>query len=98
METKLEINPNGQRGYGKYVDIETDFGNGIVADGRVAHLDNVANISVGQTLPAGAFLGTQGRSGSTTGAHISIDWYYPGTNTPYPEARDWFLNNYLRNQ
>jgi len=35
---------------------------------------------------------------TTTAAHISIDWYYPGTNTPYPEARDWFLNNYLRNQ
>ena len=98
LETNLESNPNGQRGYGKYVDIETDFGNGIVADGRVAHFDNVANLSVGQALPAGAFLGTQGRSGSTTGAHISIDWYYPGTNTPYPEARDWFLNNYLRNQ
>ena len=64
----------------------------------MAHFDNVANLSVGQALPAGAFLGTQGRSGSTTAAHISIDWYYPGTNTPYPEARDWFLNNYLRNQ
>ena len=95
-ETNLENNPNGRRGYGNYVDVETDFGNGIVADARIAHFDDVANLGVGQQIPAGTFLGTQGRTGSTTGAHISIDWYYPGTNTPYPEARDYYLNNYLR--
>jgi len=95
-ETNLESNPNGQRGYGNYVDLEVTLPNGRIADVRIAHFDNVADINVGDQLPADAFIGTQGRTGSTTGAHISADWYRPGTNTPDLEARDWFLNNYLR--
>ena len=81
-----------------YVDLEVTLPNGTVSDVRLAHFDNVANIQVGQPLPANAFIGTQGRTGSTTGAHISGDWYRPGSTTPDLQARDYFLNNYLRNQ
>lgn len=97
-ETNLESNPSGRRGYGNYVDLEVTLPNGTVSDVRLAHFDNVANIQVGQPLPANAFIGTQGRTGSTTGAHISGDWYRPGSTTPDLQARDYFLNNYLRNQ
>ena len=62
---------------------------------RIAHLDSVANIRNGQVLTQGAFVGTQGRTGSTTAAHMSLDWYQPGTSTPDWEAAEWFLNNYL---
>ncbi len=96
-ETNLESNPNGQRGYGNYVDLQVTLPNGETADVRIAHMDNVADIQVGQNLPANALIGTQGRTGSTTGAHMSLDWYEPGTNTPNLAARDWFLNNYLQN-
>ena len=95
-ETNLESNPNGPRGYGNYVDLEVTLPNGRTAEVRIAHLDDVANIRVGQSLPSNAFIGTQGRTGSTTGAHMSLDWYRPGSNSPDLAARDWFLNNYLR--
>lgn len=97
-ETNLESNPSGRRGYGNYVDLEVTLPNGMVSDVRLAHFDNVADIQIGQPLPANAFIGTQGRTGSTTGAHISGDWYRPGSTTPDLQARDYFLNNYLRNQ
>ncbi len=97
-ETHLEKDPGGRRGYGNYVDLEVTLPDGTVSDVRLAHFDTVANMQVGQPLPPNAFIGTQGRTGSTTGAHISGDWYKPGTTTPDLQARDYFLNNYLRNQ
>jgi hypothetical protein len=96
-ETNLESNPGGQRSYGNYVDLEVTLPNGRTSDVRLAHFDDVANLQVGQTLPANSFIGTQGRTGSTTGAHVSADWYRPGTSQPDTASRDWFLNNYLRN-
>ena len=96
-ETNLESNPGGQRGYGNYVDLEVTLPNGRTSDVRLAHFDDVANLQVGQILPENSFIGTQGRTGSTTGAHVSADWYRPGTSQPDTASRDWFLNNYLRN-
>jgi hypothetical protein len=38
----------------------------------------------GGRFPAGTFIGTQGRTGSTTGTHTSLDVYVAGTNRPAP--------------
>ena len=86
-----------RRGYGNLVELRVTLPNGQKSDVLIAHFDKVANLKPGQILPAGSFIGTQGRTGSTTGAHISMDWYQPdGSATPNINARNWFLNNYLR--
>lgn len=100
-ETHLETNPNGQRGPGNFIELRTKLSTGI-SEVRIAHCDDIPNVQVGQELPAGSFVCTQGRTGSTlgdgkgSGAHMSLDWYKPGTTTPDWGAADWFLNNYLR--
>jgi len=95
-ETNLEKGP-GKRGYGNYVDLTVDLPDGQKADVRLAHFDSVnPELQPGAVLPAGAFIGAQGRTGSTTGAHVSADWYEPnGSHTPNTKARDYFLQ-YLR--
>lgn len=40
----------------------------------------------GASFPAGTFIGTQGRTGSTTGTHTSLDVYVAGTRRPAPMA------------
>lgn len=40
----------------------------------------------GGSFPAGTFIGTQGRTGSTTGTHTSLDVYVAGTRRPAPMA------------
>lgn len=40
----------------------------------------------GGRFPAGTFIGTQGRTGSTTGTHTSLDVYVAGTRRPAPMA------------
>ncbi len=40
----------------------------------------------GGSYPAGTFLGTQGRTGSTTGTHTSLDVYVAGTRRAAPMA------------
>lgn len=85
-------------GYGNYVDLTVQLPSGRKADARIAHLDDVAGpLQPGMPIPAGAYIGTQGRTGRTTGPHVSIDWYNPGGSyTPNLAARDEFLNQYLR--
>ena len=95
-ETRLEEGP-GRRGYGNLVELRVTLPNGMKADVLIAHFDAVnGEIKVGDVIPPGTYIGTQGRTGSTTGAHISMDWYQPnGTAQPNLPARNWFLNNYL---
>ena len=84
-----------QRGYGNYVEVRfaTPYG---AADFLFSHFDKIGDFKVGQIVPRGAFMGTQGRSGSTTGAHISVDAFNVNSPTANPRARDWFLKTYLQ--
>ena len=86
-----------RRGYGNYVDIIVYMPGGYTTEARIAHFDEINSFQAGDVLPAGAFVGTQGRTGSTSGAHISIDWYVHGAawGTQDPRARDMFLKDYL---
>lgn len=81
-ETNLEKGP-GRRGYGSYVDVRSvDPSTGKTFDVRFAHFDKLnPNLKPGSVVDAGTFIGTQGRTGSTTGAHVSADFYEPGQNT-----------------
>lgn len=64
-----------RRGYGNKVIVRTvDKVTGQFVDMLYAHLDKVA-VNVGDTVGVGTILGTQGRTGSTTGAHVSVDYY-----------------------
>ncbi len=84
-------------GYGNYVDLRVKLPNGRTSDVRLAHFDQLnPGLRVGASVAANTFIGTQGRTGRTTGAHVSADWYLPGSNTPDTHSRDWFLNNYLK--
>lgn len=82
-ETNLEKNPKGPRGYGNYVELRfTDPKTNRQVDSLIAHFDDVnPNLKPGAQISAGTPLGTQGRTGSTTGPHISWDVYAPGKNT-----------------
>lgn len=93
-EFKLEAGDT-RRGYGNHVEIRVNTPYG-PADLLFSHFDKVGDLKVGQSIPAGTFLGTQGRSGSTTGAHISVDAFDQDTPNPNPRARDWFLKTYLQ--
>lgn len=79
-ETNLEKGP-GKRGYGNWVDVRAiDPVTKKAFDVRFAHFDEVnPGLKVGQNVTAGTPLGTQGRTGSTTGAHVSADFYNPGS-------------------
>jgi murein DD-endopeptidase MepM/ murein hydrolase activator NlpD len=80
-ETNLEKGP-GKRGYGNWVDIRAiDPVTKKPFDVRFAHFDAVnPNLKVGSTIDAGTVIGKQGRTGSTTGPHVSADFYLPGSN------------------
>lgn len=94
-EIHLEKGEQGS-GYGNYVDLRVTHPSGHVFDQRCAHFDNVnGSLKVGQTLKAGTFIGTQGRTGSTTGAHVSCDAYLPGTTT-IDERGNALFSQYLR--
>jgi murein DD-endopeptidase MepM/ murein hydrolase activator NlpD len=67
----------GRRGYGNQVIVRArDEVTGEFVDMLYAHLDRVA-VQVGQQVGVGTVLGTQGRTGSTTGAHVSLDFFAP---------------------
>lgn len=85
-ETNLEKGP-GRRGYGNYVDVRgVDPITGRQFDVRLAHFDKLnPNLKPGAIIDAGTPIGTQGRSGSTTGAHVSADFYDPNKNTASQE-------------
>jgi hypothetical protein len=71
-----------QRAYGNNVELRFTTPEGKKFDGLFAHFDEVnPKLKVGTTISAGTFLGTQGRTGSTTGAHVSADIYSPGATT-----------------
>lgn len=86
-ETNLEKGP-GRRGYGNYVDVRgVDPQTGRAFDVRLAHFDKLnPNLKPGSVINPGTFIGTQGRTGSTTGAHVSADFYNPGENKTSPEV------------
>lgn len=70
-----------QRGYGNYVELRlTDPKTGRKVDTLVAHFDDLnPNLKPGTKISAGTPIGTQGRTGSTTGPHISMDFFQPGS-------------------
>jgi hypothetical protein len=84
-----------RRGYGNNVEVrmQTPYG---PADFLFAHFDKVGDLKPGQTVKAGTFMGTQGRTGSTTGAHVSVDAFYPNSFNPNRQAREWFLKTFLQ--
>jgi len=85
-ETNLESNPGGKRGYGNKVIVRSvDEVTGEFVDILYAHLDAVA-VQVGQEVSLGTVLGTQGRTGSTTGAHVSVDFFGKDSPTTTPTA------------
>lgn len=100
-ETNLEKGP-GKRGYGNYVDLRFKTPEGKFADIRLAHFDRVnPQLKPGAVIGPGTFIGTQGRTGSTTGAHVSWDMYDAGKNTTSPEVlkyRDIFVDRIRRGQ
>jgi hypothetical protein len=100
-ETNLEKGP-GKRGYGNYVDLRFKTPGGTYADVRLAHFDKVnPQLKPGAVIGPGTFIGTQGRTGSTTGAHISWDMYDPGKNSTSPEVlkyRDIFVDRIRKGQ
>jgi len=69
-----------RRGYGNRVIVRSkDSKTGEFVDILYAHLDRV-NVKKGQSVVVGSVLGTQGRTGSTTGAHVSVDFYAKDAN------------------
>lgn len=81
-ETNLEKNPKGPRSYGNYVDLRTTAPDGTSFDVRLAHFDRLnTNLKPGAVIGMGTPIGTQGRTGSTTGAHVSADFYDPGSTS-----------------
>lgn len=84
-----------RRGYGNNVEvrIQTPYG---PADFLFAHFDKIGDLKAGQKVKAGTFMGTQGRTGSTTGAHVSVDAFYPDSFEPNRQAREWFLKTFLQ--
>lgn len=100
-ETNLEKGP-GKRGYGNYVDLRVKTPEGKAFDVRLAHFDRVnPQLKPGAVIGPGTLIGTQGRTGSTTGAHVSWDMYDPGKNTTSPEVlryRDIFADRIRKGQ
>jgi len=87
-----------RRDFGNLVEVQVTIPklNNRVVDMLFAHFDQVNNLKPGDTIPSNTLLGTQGRTGSTTGAHVSFDCYVPGTNIPDSVCRDWFRDNYIK--
>lgn len=96
-ETNLEKGP-GRRGYGNYVDVRgVDPRTGKAFDVRLAHFDKLnPNLKPGAVIDPGTFIGTQGRSGSTTGAHVSADFYEPDKNVASKEVLE--IRNLIRDR
>lgn len=86
-ETNLEKGP-GKRGYGNHVEVRgIDPTTGKQFDVLLAHFDKLnPGLKPGSVIGAGTVIGTQGRTGSTTGAHVSADFYDPGKNSTSSET------------
>ena len=87
-----------RRSFGNLIEVQVTIPklNNRVVDMLFAHFDQVNDLKPGDTIPSNTLLGTQGRTGSTTGAHVSFDCYVPGTNIPDSVCRDWFRDNYIK--
>lgn len=73
---------SGEQGYGNVAIVRTlDEKSGEFVDLLYAHFDQLA-VKVGDEVAVGTVLGTQGRTGSTTGAHTSVDFYGKDSNQP----------------
>lgn len=60
---------------------------GKVVDTLIAHFDELnQNLKPGDVITPGTYIGTQGRTGSTTGAHISMDFFNPGSTSADAEV------------
>ncbi|MGG6283662.1 thermonuclease family protein [Leptolyngbya sp. AN03gr2] len=79
-ESRLEAGGT-RRGYGNQIIVRTKASDGSYVDVLYAHADRV-HVKVGDRIEVGTVLGTQGRTGSTTGAHVSVDFY--GKDVAYP--------------
>lgn len=77
---------DGGRSYGNLVEIRfTDPFTGRKVDVLSAHHDQInPALRVGGRYPAGTMIGNQGRTGSTTGEHFSLDFFDPGTRRASP--------------
>lgn len=97
-ETRLETGKGGPRGYGNYIDVRAiDPTTGRPFDVRFAHFDKVnPNIKPGDVVNPGTLIGTQGRTGSTTGAHVSADFYDPDKTTTSKEILQ--IRNQIRDR
>jgi len=77
---------DGSRGYGNQVIVRTlDEKTGEYIDMLYAHFDDVL-VKVGDEVGIGTVLGTQGRTGSTTGAHVSLDFFGKDSAQTTPAA------------
>jgi hypothetical protein len=91
---RIERTPTSPRSSGNNFIIRTTLPNGRTTDLLVAHFNDLnIDLKPGMWLAPGTYLGTQGRTGSTTGPHVSIDAYLPGTRTIDREANLWLLQN-----
>ena len=79
---------DSRRSYGNLVEIRfTDPFTGRKVDVLSAHHDRInPSLRVGGRYPAGTILGNQGRTGSTTGAHFSLDFFDPGSRRAGPST------------
>jgi hypothetical protein len=89
------------RSYGNLVEIRfRDPRTGRTVDVLSAHHDRInPALQVGRSYPAGTVLGNQGRTGSTTGASFSLDFFDPGRKTASGQTlqvRDWFRDEFER--
>jgi len=84
------------RGYGNNVELRFKTPQGKVVDTLIAHFDELnQNLKPGDVINPGTYIGTQGRTGSTTGAHISMDFFNPGSTSADAEVmkiKDLFID------
>jgi muramidase (phage lysozyme) len=84
-----------RRGYGNAVELRFRTPQGKEVDTLIAHFDEInPSLKPGMKIPTGYYLGKQGRSGSTTGAHVSMDFFDPGKSTASAETLQ--VRNQLR--
>lgn len=88
-----------RRGYGNLVELRfRDPFSGRTVDVLSAHHDRInPALRPGGRYPAGTVIGNQGRTGSTTGPHFSLDFFDPGQKTAGPTTlaiRDRFRDGF----